>query len=164
MNSDSPLIDSLSVPSLPPLRIHHFMLWTVVSAVMLTVLKTADEGTIGSSFTQTGNIPYLLIESLALCGLIAGLTWKRQGCRFFHQPGHAAMISYGINAIFLVCWATLWMRYGFSNTNGFGRSRFSFLLIYAWYAQLFLQVALSLLFAYQFRAVRRWQSFFWCKH
>ena len=160
MTSDSPLISSPPEQSLPPVRIHHFMLWSIVSAVMLTLLKTADDQGVGTSLMMGGNIPYLLNQSLALCGLGMGLHWRRRGLRFFHQPGHAAFISYGIASIFLVAWTLLWKFSGSSAMYGAGYSWLGMFLVYGWYAQLLLQAGLSLFFAYQFRAFRRWQCFF----
>jgi len=145
---------------LPPLRIHHLMLWTAVSAVLFTVLKKAAVGEFGAQMFNGGMLPTVLLESLALCGLGLGIFWWRTGLPFFTQPGHAAYVGFSLYALFHVTWTVLLAFSGpFMDYYGSG-SWLSWLIMYGWYGLLLAQFGLNLFFAYRFRQPLRWRWFF----
>lgn len=141
------------------------MLWTVVAAAFLAFLKSVQSSDGGAMFLQGGSIPYLLIESLGITALLLGLYWRFRRLPFFHEPGHAAFVAHSLNALFVVLWAMLWNSLNGSNDDAWttyvtGNSWLNWLLLYGWYLLLALQVLVYVLFAYRFRARRRWKLFF----
>ncbi len=158
MNSDA--VDPPIERDLPPLRIHHFMLWTAVTAVLFTVLKIASDDEAGTSFLQNSSMLYLVTQALALTGLGLGITWKLQGMRFFYQPGHMAYISQSFTALFMVTWAILWKSFGMDSWASDDSTLLRYVLFYGWYAVFLAHMVLSLIYAYVFRKLRRWRYFF----
>jgi hypothetical protein len=92
MNDGSPSLNA----SPPPLRIHHILAATTVTAVFLSLAKVVERHDHfgGASFVQTNlGIAYAIATSLALTGVGFGIYWRRLGVRFFHQPGHWLLIK-----------------------------------------------------------------------
>lgn len=83
-------------PVLPPLRIHHIMLATVTAAILLSlheVLRERDVIGFTTFFRSGHGIAYTIVAALSCTLLLIGLWWRRQGVRFFHQPGHWLIVS-----------------------------------------------------------------------
>ena len=96
----------------PPLRIHHILVATAVTAVFLSFARSLQQPEIGGlfAFISSGmGVMYAVSSSLALTALGLGLYWRRRGIAFFHQPGHWLLISHAFGvwvvvlaAVFLV--------------------------------------------------------------
>ncbi|MEX2168593.1 MAG: hypothetical protein WD851_04745 [Pirellulales bacterium] len=77
----------------PPLRVHHFLLWTVVAAVWFTMSRHEfDDGQLHASgdraYVAAEHIGMKIVETLAITVCIIGLLGQRKGFRFPSQPGH----------------------------------------------------------------------------
>jgi len=88
--------DAARAAELPPLRIHHLMLWTAVTAVMMAITKSYDSpSAVVDSATIVG---WVAASAVALVVTIFGCVWRRRGLPFFNQPGHgiAVLIVLGV--------------------------------------------------------------------
>ena len=78
-------------PSVPPLRIHHFLVATAVTAVLLAAGKSLLENNDVnmSNFLESGTgIVNAISSGLAITVIGFGIAWRRAGRVFFNQPGH----------------------------------------------------------------------------
>jgi hypothetical protein len=98
--SDLPELSFASAPvkssNLPPLRIHHILVATAVTAVYLSFAQALKQNDIGgfSSFVASGTgLMYAISTPLAVTAVGFGLYWKLRGIRFFHQPGHWLLVT-----------------------------------------------------------------------
>ena len=150
----------MEAQKLPPLRIHHFMLWTVVAALMLTVYKTEVNTNQFSASMHMGGVPSILVYSLCLTGLLLGLYWKREGHVFFDEPGQKAFILHGMFAIYSVA-AAAFMSYGGRESDGPPLSRIA-MAIAVLGGLIVGLVYLILIFRYsrQFHYLEVWRKFF----
>ena len=94
----APLPNFLSLQTtLPPLRIHHFLVWMAVMAAMFAVL--ARTGLFDSSQTSWAvtivTVGHVL-SSAGLTCLAFGAVWWWRGLRFPSEPGHAFVIFTGL--------------------------------------------------------------------
>src|SRR5262245_40891832 len=83
--------ETVSPPGPPPLRIHHFLVATAVAALLLTLAKllVSDETmALTGYFTSGPGIVSILLGGIELTLIGFGIAWRRQGRRFFDQPGH----------------------------------------------------------------------------
>lgn len=75
---------------LPPLRIWHLMLWTAVTAVLMTIgqrLAGAENKWYAASI-----ICWAIAGAMAVCIICLGCYWQRRGLTFFTQPAHGVAI------------------------------------------------------------------------
>ena len=81
---------------LPPLRIHHILVATAVTAVFMSIAQTLRRDDIGGvySFIASGlGVIYAVCGSVALTAVGFGLIWRQKGIAFFHQPGHWLLVT-----------------------------------------------------------------------
>ncbi len=65
---------------------------------MLTILKAHSVNNPFSTQMEASAVPYLLVSSVSLTGLLLGLFWRHRGRPFFDEPGQAAFALHGILA------------------------------------------------------------------
>lgn len=89
-------------PELPPIRIHHFLAWMAVMAVMLTfssLQATASDSRFASplqpAFVAIGVVTTVL-GSLAVTIVLFGYSWYRRGLPFFAQPGQWLLVAMAV--------------------------------------------------------------------
>jgi len=86
--------------TLPPLRVHHFLAWMAVMALMFAVL--ARTGQLNSSqtlWTVTVVTVGHVLSSAGLTCLAFGAVWWWCGLRFPSEPGHAFVIFTGLGTL-----------------------------------------------------------------
>ena len=81
---------------LPPLRIHHLMLWTAIAAVMMAITNSNDAPQ--AAVVSATLIGLAMAGAAALTLTLLGCVWCRRGLPFFNQPGHgiAVLIVLGV--------------------------------------------------------------------
>ena len=136
------------------------MLWTAVSAVMLTVLKAEANSDDITSTMQLDSLPYLLISSASLTGLMLGLFWKRRDLPFFDEPGQMAFILHSIQSGYLLISASVsthldgdWSAYSGPNLG-------QIFLSFGWVFVVLAEIFLLFRFARKFEGYGRWGTFF----
>jgi hypothetical protein len=95
---------------IPPLRIHHILIATTVTAVFLSITRTLErQDVLGfASFIRSNlGVLYAVCTSLALTGIGIGCYWRANGITFFHQPGHWLLVkkSLGIWILLLAAYS-----------------------------------------------------------
>jgi hypothetical protein len=98
----------LPVESALQLRLHHFFALTAVMAVLL-----ASRGPIRDFGSRLALVPQLMhkfmlfwvivhsiLTSVAVTIVAYGLAWRRQGIRFFDQPGHWLLVEIATTTVF----------------------------------------------------------------
>jgi len=83
-------------PGPPPLRIHHILVATAVTAVLLSAsgaLRQYDEFGVGQYLTTGPGIFTTISTGLAATLVGYGFAWRSSGRRFFHQPGHWLLLE-----------------------------------------------------------------------
>lgn len=95
----SPLLEEATeAKPLPPLRIHHFFLWTIAVAVVMAtsrILGHSDE-----SFATSNTIyslSALLPLTICLATFLLGIYWRIIGLPFFQEPGHWLLLALSLN-------------------------------------------------------------------
>lgn len=79
----------------PPLRIHHFLMATAVTAGLLGLAKTViDDDQLGmAGYLGSGTgILQTISASIAITAVGYGIAWRCAGRAFFHQPGHWLLV------------------------------------------------------------------------
>jgi hypothetical protein len=85
---------------LPPLRIHHFLVWTTVMAVSFAVHGWTNLSESSATlWAVTIAIVQFILISAALTCLLYGTVWWWRDLRFPSEPGHALVILVGISTI-----------------------------------------------------------------
>jgi hypothetical protein len=93
MNDDSVAAPASPASSeLPPLRIHHFLIWTALTAAILSGCMTFDRwARNGPPIENRVVIAGLVLAAVALAGAItvvgAGFHWRKRGIAFPRLPG-----------------------------------------------------------------------------
>jgi len=96
-NTASPPDLSSVQTSLPPLRIHHFLVWMAVTAAMFAVLAQTELFDSSQTFwAVTIVIVGHVLCSAGLTCLAFGAVWWWRGLRFPSEPGHAFVIFTGL--------------------------------------------------------------------
>ena len=77
--------------TLPPLRIHHFLAWMAVVAVLMSIRKF-----IHGDFLSYWSIS-LLVANTSIHALVVtvfgfGFIWRSVGLPFFNEPGHGLLL------------------------------------------------------------------------
>lgn len=77
----------------PALRVHHFLLWTLVTAIWLTMARhEIDDRQLHApgdrTYVAAEHIGMKIVETLAITVCLIGLLGQRKGFRFPSQPGH----------------------------------------------------------------------------
>lgn len=82
----------------PPLRVHHFLLWTVVAAIWLSITQYEIHEL--QSFPTDDRVQMIaltiasrIVESVMITICIVGILGWRRGYRFPSQPGHWIAVS-----------------------------------------------------------------------
>ena len=149
---------------LPPLRVHHLLAWTAVTAVVLglnfsyrsAVSQIAD-------WWWVASLPGLMGSTLGFTIGGFGLYWRRRGLPFPSQPGHGLLIFWLIES----CFALLWqfpIALFVAAVGGFDENNIPAWVETLWQVQhytsliLFLTIYIGL--AWWIRPLRRWQVFF----
>jgi hypothetical protein len=90
--SDNESPDHLS--TLPPLRIHHFLVWMVVAAAVLAASRFLNQEVMYHDFGYQEiqiYVDYLAqAQSITVVGF--ALYWRRDGYSFFGEPGRALLL------------------------------------------------------------------------
>ena len=83
---------------LPPIRIHHFLAWTAVMAVMLAAQRAWQFGgaagmpsALQTKIIAMGTVGSVL-SSLAVTIVLFGVYWRRIGLPFFTEPGQWLLV------------------------------------------------------------------------
>jgi len=96
MDSDAIILEPISEPQPPRLRLHHLFALTAVMSFLLAVnsphWNASYEGftmppPLKSALVITG-VLYTVIASVAVTATAYAIYWQRQGLVLFHQPGH----------------------------------------------------------------------------
>jgi hypothetical protein len=94
-----PSLTAIEPRELPPIRIHHFLAWIAVMAVMLALSSSRPAASSPRVFPalQTAFVAVRavgsVIGSLAITLLLFGIYWYRQGLPFFCQPGQWLIVT-----------------------------------------------------------------------
>lgn len=84
-----PQLQFETATELPPLRIHHFLVWMAVAAVVLSfysaVFRTNEFGT--DQFLRIFASVPLILMAVAAATLVLGISWKIKGRPFFDEVG-----------------------------------------------------------------------------
>lgn len=155
-----PFVDPSTESKLPPLRIHHFMLWTAVTALMLTVYKTDENTNQFSSSMLIGGVPSTLLYSVCLTGLLLGCYWRRQGYSFFDQPGQMAFLLHGIFGIYSIFVAGLASYRGISPESTDGLRLVLVISSLGWVVICIAQLVMYFSYARRFSTIEYWSKFF----
>ena len=83
---------------LPPLRIHHFMIWTALTAVIIAGCMTFDRtARNGPPIENRMIIAALMVMAVVVAGVVtisgSAIQWRRQGVAFPNSPGDMLLIS-----------------------------------------------------------------------
>jgi hypothetical protein len=122
---------SAPAPQLPPLRIHHILVATAVTAVFLSFAQALQRNEIGglSEFIASGTgVLYAVTTSLALTAVGFGLYWRRRGIPFFHQPGPWLMVTQALGAWIVFVFAII-LIYPATERNAMGGLFFALLFL-----------------------------------
>jgi hypothetical protein len=98
---------------IPPLRIHHFMIWTALTAVIIAGCMTFDRtARNGQPIENQVIIAALMVTAVVVAGVLtisgSALRWRRQGVAFPNSPGDMLLISMtGAVLAFVVTFALL---------------------------------------------------------
>jgi hypothetical protein len=109
-----PFVDDVSIlpederPSpepLPPLRIHHIMLWTAVTAVLLTIVRSVSDFSEGVPFrlNAAGGAMVVVAAAIVSASLtVAGLlwSWHRKG-HLINEPGQWLAIDVALRSVLM---------------------------------------------------------------
>jgi hypothetical protein len=94
-------------PSVPPLRIHHLMVWMTVTAALISVCLWFDR----TARNGPGITNPVIIVALILCAIAVSLSftvvgcgfyWRQQGCRFPREPGDLLVLMAAGGALFFI--------------------------------------------------------------
>lgn len=113
MTQDSTTAETAKVVAqsgrLPPLRLHHFFVWTAVSAALLALSSNTYAAVQVERWWMLIQLPDVLAAALAVtcCGL--GLMWRRRGLPFPSQPGHGLLIWYALSFTLSLVHGVLWL-------------------------------------------------------
>lgn len=90
---------------LPPLRIHHFLVWTGVlalSLVFVTLLDRPNAMDRAAPWTFVVVMVNKLLQSAAITCLGFGIVWRSNSLKFPSQPGHWMIVQTGLTGITLL--------------------------------------------------------------
>jgi hypothetical protein len=75
---------------LPPLRIHHLLACTVVTAMLFTMVRIliGSYSLIPKYIASANGIWFVVTSGIALTLVGSGFIWRRNQRKFFNQPGH----------------------------------------------------------------------------
>ena len=154
-----------SLASLPPLRIHHFLIWMAVAAVALSVNEITN--TLQSDFGERQVALEALgfvWHSLALCCLGLGIYWYKKGKGFFELPGHGLLVISSVEYVFqlVFTWAAAIHFFNTDPTVGPPIPSWPVMtvLIIGSLTMTGLIIYLNVRFARRFSAFRRWRRYF----
>ena len=104
--------NSVDRPNLPPLRIHHLMVWMAVTAVLISAVlwfdRTMRNGPPIENMAVIGALTIFAIAvSGALCCAAWGLSWRRRAVDFPVEPGEQLMMLIAAAAAGFVAAAAL---------------------------------------------------------
>lgn len=141
--------------TLPPLRIHHFMLCMVACSFMFTLVQTQSANDAYRVTLEAGSLLHLLVGSICLTGLGLGLYWKYRGLPFFNEPGQIGLLIHGIAATYLAIasWLLAFSQQAWTSTPGVRIPQI--VLGTGGFAVLIVQLVISL------NAVRRFHDYGW---
>jgi len=141
----------------PPLRIHHILVATVVTAVLLSVnegLRQNDVGGFSQFFRSGMGVVYTISTGLAVTVVLFGVAWRRQGRAFFDQPGHWLLLDQSLKiGVFLFAAVVVMLR------MTAGAELFS--MIGLWFSVIhLLSIALNFWAAFRVADSRLWRATF----
>lgn len=96
-------------PCLPPLRVHHFLLWTAVTAVAASLQSSQLRDAQPTPFAYQGVSLIWLIGSTASATALGVVVWARRHGQGDWQPGHGLLVLQTLN---LAQWVLLWLPLG----------------------------------------------------
>jgi hypothetical protein len=149
---------------LPPLRLHHFLTWTALTAVLLTLVFTfiAKSDEMAAWFVIAW-LPSFLGGTLGLAIFGFGLRWRYQGLPFPSQPDHGITILWTVTFGIAFLWSLVIAaaRAATGDYGGLGYPQWV-LRLAEWesHASTFISIALCLWLAWWIQPARRWQVFF----
>lgn len=105
-NNTEPTLELLiGRPGPPPLRVHHIMAATAVTAVLLTLGKSLHQVagvSVSGSFESPAGAFRAVLLGIALTLIGFGFAWRRTGYVFPSQPGHWLLFNTAVALIFYV--------------------------------------------------------------
>lgn len=160
-----PFVDDVD-RELPPLRIHHFLVWTAVAAVLLSIEKLLlhEEAVFSVQQQHVGMSALDMVwHSLAICCLGYGIYWYRSDKEFLDHPGHGLIVISGITYLLATLLSCAYVVYSLVVSQPMeGPPSSVFLIIAAASGFLFLGllIYLNIRFARRFADYPRWRTFY----
>lgn len=153
-------VEAPEAKPLPPLRIHHFFLWTIAVAAVFSsyqLIHFPGAGiALGSEATEAISVFYYVPQAIALPTLLVGFYWRYRGLPFLSEPGHWLMLVILIEAIH-----EAYALMNFSTWTNYSTTvrRFFLMILPAWCA--FLVVAVIYFVQWREKRFHRpWRRFF----
>ncbi len=108
------LSNAVDRPSLPPLRLHHLLVMTAVSSVLLasfgpglgSLANNDALGQIWIAMAVWGTI-HAFVVAFAITVSAFGIFWRLRGIRFPREPGHWLLVAVAASHILTVFFALL---------------------------------------------------------
>jgi hypothetical protein len=91
--------------TLPPLRIHHLLVMTVVVAVAMTVVRLVvplDRIADGNRAGMLLPLLYAVLYSIGFCCFLFAARWRYRGLNAFAQPGQWLLLIYPLTVAYLL--------------------------------------------------------------
>lgn len=103
METDPQELTTADEASLPPLRIHHFFLWTIAVATVFSGYKLVQPREMNVLFSaaaaDTMSVLYWIPMSVAIATLLLGAYWRYRQLPFFCEPGHWLLVTVSLSAM-----------------------------------------------------------------
>jgi len=153
--------NELARPTLPPLRIHHIMLWTVVTAATLSAIRVYfSANTDGQPFAEEpfGALLIVFFSTLASGAMVVsglGIYWRKHGYAF-NEPGQRLAIDIAVRSLLVALFYSIGLLIERSSSPPSGQVFFVFTSLG------FLAVAIFQIFLAR-PLSQLWKVLFWCK-
>ncbi len=160
--------ETLYNTELPPLRVHHFLAWTVVAAAALSVSRFLNGA---EQFSHFGAAPQFLVDyllqTLSVTTLGFGIYWNTQRRKFFHEPGQGLLLLGSAGLVWhlsMLLMVTSFLRSNVdaSNIHSFNSAPaiVQWMVIWSWAIFSALICFIYLMSAFFVVSVGRWRTFF----
>jgi len=156
---EQPLVGDASSQPLPPLSIHHFFLWTIAVAAVMSVLNVIgipeewrSDGQ-GELFTIT-----LVPFSIAATTFLLCLYWRSRGYELRFEPGHWLLLSLTLSLIVVL--EQMFALSYFGNTPVVGTAWHIFIRLIP-FAMGVVAMGVYIVAARRPEITRSWRRFFW---
>jgi hypothetical protein len=115
---EAEVLNDVSAPPRPQLRLHHFFALTAVAAVIFAIEGPMwERWSVGDDESSRGiavvwmfwSMLYSLCLAAAVTAIAYAIFWQRQGVSFFDQPGHWLLLEIAVTGLLWVAvYGILW--------------------------------------------------------